>query len=253
MFKHGLVRQPGWSLKAGITSANLGKPVYEKALEQHTQYIRALESCGLQVTVLPAVEEYPDSVFVEDTAVLTEKCAVITQPGALSRRGEEIPIREALRGFYTDIAAITLPGTLDGGDVMRVDDCFYVGLSARTNRAGAGQFAGILSGYGFRVITVQMEKFLHLKTGLSYLENNQLLISGEFIGRPEFDKFRHIKVDEAEGYAANSIWVNDMVLVPAGFPRTRAAITACGYRTLEVDVSEFRKLDGGLSCLSLRF
>lgn len=253
MFKQALVRQPGRSLTAGITSANLGKPIYEIALEQHAQYIRALESCGLKVTVLPAAEEYPDSVFVEDTAVLTEKCAVITLPGALSRRGEEVSIREALQGFFTDIAAIKPPGTLDGGDVMRVNDCFYVGLSARTNPAGAGQFADILSGYGFEVIAVQMEKFLHLKTGLSYLENNHLLISGEFIGRPGFDSFRQIRVDEAEGYAANSIWVNDNVLVPAGFPRTQEAIAACGYRTLEVKVSEFRKLDGGLSCLSLRF
>ena len=253
MFKNAIVRRPGRSLVSGITSANLGKPLYDKALRQHHMYVEALESCGVRVTVLEADENYPDSVFVEDTAVLAEKCAVITNPGAPSRRGEEISIKEALKKFYSSIECITAPGTLDGGDVMRVGDHFYVGLSARTNEQGIGQFADILSKYGYTAAAVKMEKVLHLKTGLAYLENNNLMVAGEFIHHPEFQSFKRMVVDEPESYSANCIRVNDNVLVPLGYAKTKAAIEAAGYKVLAVDVSEFRKLDGGLSCLSLRF
>ena len=253
MFNNAMVRRPGSSLVKGITSANLGKPDYERALEQHDKYIEALKSCGVQVTVLEPAERFPDSVFVEDAAVLTEKCAVITNPGAPSRRGEEISIKEALKSFYSCIETISAPGTLDGGDIMRVENHFYIGLSARTNEAGAGQLANILNKYGYTVSKVKMEKFLHLKSGLAYLENNNLLVAGEFIHHQEFEKFNRIIVREPEGYAANCIWVNDVVLVPLGFPKTKAAVERAGYNVLTVDVSEFRKLDGGLSCLSLRF
>jgi len=253
MFKNAIVQRPGRSLVSGITSANLGKPDYERALQQHDMYIEALKRCDVRVTVLEADENYPDSVFVEDTAVLAEKCAVITNPGAPSRRGEELSIKEALKKFYGNIECITAPGTLDGGDVMRVDDHFYVGLSARTNEQGAGQFAEILNKYGYTAAAVKMENVLHLKTGLAYLENNNLLVAGEFIDHPEFASFNRIIVHESESYAANCIWVNNIVLVPLGYAKTKAAIEGAGYNVLEVDVSEFQKLDGGLSCLSLRF
>jgi len=253
MFKHALVRRPGESLVHGITSAGLGKPVYEKAIGQHDKYIEALRSCGVAVTILEAEERFPDAVFVEDTAVLAEKCAIITNPGACSRQGEEISIKEALKKFYTHIESITAPGTLEGGDVMRVRNHFYVGLSARTNEEGARQFAAILNKYGYTVSNVKMERLLHLKTGLAYLENNNLLTAGEFIRRPGFETFNRIVIDDSESYAANCIWVNHVVLVPMGYPKTKAAIESLGYKTLAVNVSEFRKLDGGLSCLSLRF
>lgn len=253
MFKFAIVRRPGHSMVDGITTANLGKPDYKKAFQQHDKYIEALRSCGVEVIILEAQEQYPDSVFVEDTAVLTEKCAIITNPGTPSRQGEEITIKEALKKFYTNIHTITAPGTLEGGDVMRVRNHFYVGLSDRTNEEGAGQFANILNKYGYTVSNVKMEKFLHLKTGLAYLENNNLLTAGEFIDGPGFETFNRIVVDDSESYAANCIRVNNMVLVAMGYPKTNAAIKAIGYKTLEVDVSEFKKLDGGLSCLSLRF
>ncbi|MGD2092794.1 MAG: arginine deiminase family protein [Candidatus Aminicenantes bacterium] len=253
MFKYTIVRRPGESMVDGITSAGLGKPDYEKALQQHDKYIEALRSCGVEVTILEAEEQYPDSVFVEDNAVLTEKCAIITNPGTSSRQGEEISIKEVLKKFYTHIESITAPGTLEGGDVMRVRDHFYVGLSARTNEEGAKQFKKILNKYEYTVSNVKLERFLHLKTGLAYLENNNLLTAGEFINRPGFETFNRIVIDDSENYAANCIWVNNVVLVPMGFPGTKVAIETLGYKTLEVDVSEFRKLDGGLSCLSLRF
>ena len=250
---HAIVRRPGRSLVEGLTSANLGKPDYERALQQHDKYTDALKNCGVKVTVLDADELYPDSVFVEDTAVLTEKCAIITNPGALSRQGEETSIQQALEQFYTHIEYIAAPGTLEGGDVMRVKDHFYVGLSGRTNEEGAGQLAKILNKYGYKVSKVKLNRFLHLKTGLAYIENNHLLVAGEFIAGQGFENFNRIVIDEAESYAANCIWVNNVVLVPLGFPRAAAAIKQAGYKVLEVEVSEFRKLDGGLSCLSLRF
>ncbi len=253
MFRNAIVRRPGRSLSSGITSASLGKPDYEQALQQHDKYIEALKSCGLSVTILETEEQYPDAVFVEDTAVLTGQCAVVTNPGAASRQGEELSIKETLKKFYTNIETITPPGTLEGGDVMQVGDHFYVGLSARTNKEGARQLAEILKKYGYTASNVNMEKFLHLKTGVAYLNNNHLLVAGEFINNPEFETFNRIIIDESEGYAANCIWVNEVVLVPMGYPKTKAAVEAAGYRVLEVDVSEFRKLDGGLSCLSLRF
>ncbi len=253
MFNNVIVRKPGRSLAEGITSASLGKPDYENALRQHAGYIEALKQCGAAVTVLDAEESYPDSVFIEDTAVLAEKCAVITNPGALSRQGEEVSVRKALEKFYSHIDSICAPGTLEGGDVMMVGGHFYVGLSARTNEEGVRQFTEILNRYDYTVSGIEMEEFLHLKTGLAYLENNNLLIAGEFIRHPEFAKFNRVEIDSSESYAANCIWVNGKVLVPLGYPKTRVAIEAAGYETLEVDVSEFRKLDGGLSCLSLRF
>lgn len=253
MFKNVIVRRPGRSLSGGITSANLGKPDYDNALIQQDNYIEALKQCGVAVTVLEAQEEFPDSVFVEDTAVCTEKCAIITFPGADSRQGEETTIEQALEEFYDYIEHITMPGTLDGGDVMMVGGHFYVGMSDRTNDEGFRQFNAILESYGYSASSIAMEKFLHLKTGLAYLENNNLLVTGEFTGHPEFEKYNRIIVDETEAYAANSIWVNGKVLVPLGYPKTRAAVEAAGYEVIEVDVSEFRKLDGGLSCLSLRF
>jgi dimethylargininase len=232
----------------------LGSPDYERALGQHAAYIEALQTLGLAVTVLPADEAYPDGCFVEDTAVLTEKGAVLTNPGAESRRGEVEGMIPVLREFYREEPGrITAPGTLEGGDVMRVGDRFYVGRSARTNDEGIRQFAEILKPWGYTLIPVALREVLHLKTGVNYLSGGRLLVSGEFTGKPEFASYRKIPIPPEEDYAANCLWINDTVLIPAGFPRTRALIEGLGCRTLTVDTSEFRKLDGGLSCLSLRF
>ena len=136
---------------------------------------------------------------------------------------------------------------------MMVGNHFYIGLSQRTNLLGAQQLIAILYKYGQTGSTVLLEQVLHLKSGVSYIENNNLLVTGEFIYKPEFQKFNQIIVDEDESYAANSLWINGNVLVPKEFPKTKQKIEQLGYKTIEVDVSEFRKLDGGLSCLSLRF
>lgn len=253
MFKNVIVRRPCRAMIEGITSANLGKPDYELALKQHDAYIETLKKCGVSVTVLEADENYPDSCFVEDVALCTSKCAIITHPGAKSRQGEEVEMREVLKRFYENIEDIKAPGTIEAGDIMMVGDHFYIGLSARTNEDGAKQMISILNKYGLTGSIVPLKKVLHLKTGLAYLEDNNLLIAGEFVENPIFKSFNKVIVSEDESYGANCIWVNNNVLVPAGYPKVQKAIEKLGYTVHVVDTSEYRKLDGGLSCLSLRF
>ena len=254
MFTHSIVRRPAATIVDGITTADLGRPDYELALKQHDAYIEALERCGVDVTVLEADERYPDSCFVEDPAIVTERCAVITRLGADSRRGEEEGIEAALRARYAeaDVRRVEAPGTVEGGDIMRAGNHFYIGLSARTNADGARQMTEHLGSYGYTALTVPLREFLHLKTGLSYLEYNNLLVAGEFARAPAFAEFNRIVVPPQETYAANSIWMNGTVIVPAGYPGVEQKIRDLGYETIAVDVSEFRKIDGGLSCLSLR-
>jgi dimethylargininase len=253
MFKKAIVKIPCENMIEGLTSANLGYPDYLEALVQHQFYINALRDCGLELTILDADENYPDSTFVEDTALLTPHFAIITNPGAQTRKGEIVEMKKVLINLYGNVEEIKDPGTLEAGDVMMVDNHFYIGLSKRTNLLGTQQLIAILNKYGMTGSTVALEKVLHLKSGVSYLENNNLLVAGEFIHKPEFQKFNRIIVDEDESYAANSVWVNGDILVPKGFPKTKKKIEQLGYKVTEVDVSEFRKLDGGLSCLSLRF
>ena len=254
MIKNAIVRRPGHSLVNGITSApELGKPDYGLAIKQHDAYIEALKSCGVGVTVLKADERFPDSCFVEDVAVCAKKFAVITNPGASSRKGEEKEIIEVIKKYYNDIEYIKEPGTLEGGDVMMVKDHFYIGLSKRTNREGAEQLIKVLGKYGMSGSIVEMLEMLHLKSGLAYLEDNVLLVTGEYINNLEFKKFNKIMIDEEETYSANCIRVNDYVLVPADYPKTKEKIEAAGFKVIVVDTSEYRKVNGGLSCLSLRF
>ena len=256
MFQNVIVRRPCKALIDGITSnPQLGKPDYEKACKQHDSYIAALKECGVQVTVLEADERYPDSCFVEDPAVITRKCAIITNPGAPSRNGEKDEIIGAVRKFFSQdqIEYIKAPGTLEGGDVMMVGDHFYVGRSARTNEEGIRQFIAILEKHGLSGSEVTLEEVLHLKTGVNYLENGNMLVSGEFVNKPEFAKYNRVEIPEEEAYAAKCIWVNGTVIVPEGYPVVEKAVRDLGYKVLLVDTSEYRKVDGGLSCLSLRF
>ena len=253
MYSKAIVRTPCRNIIYGLTSAILGFPDYSVALHQHHEYIETLIECGLDVTVLKADENYPDSVFVEDTSLLTSQCAIITNPGAHSRKGETLEMSKTLSRFYSTVESIEDPGTLDAGDVMMVGKHFYIGLSERTNENGADQLTSFLNKYGMTVSTITLEKSLHLKTGVSYLENNNLLATGEFLSKSEFQHFNIIEIDDDECYAANCVWINDKVLVPKGFSKTKRKIEKFGYTTIAVDVSEFQKLDGGLSCLSLRF
>lgn len=253
MFTKAIVRTPCKNIAKGITSANLGLPDYSTTLEQHQNYVKALKKCGLEVINMEAVENYPDSVFIEDTALLTPYCAIIMRPGAKSRIGETESVAEFLKDHFEKIEAIYEPGTIEAGDIMKVGTHYYIGISERTNEAGANQLISILIKYGMSGSKVKLNNVLHLKTGMAYLENNNLVITGEFLNHEEFKKFNQIKIDVDESYAANCIWVNDTVIIPAGSPKAKSAIEQAGYKTSEVNVSEFQKLDGGMSCLSLRF
>lgn len=255
-FQNAIVRKPCRAMVDGITSApELGRPDFALAQQQHEMYVKALESTGVKVKVLEAEDNFPDSCFVEDVAVITRNCAILTNPGAPSRNEEARKMLPVLQEYFEadKIEHITAPGTLDGGDVMMVGDHFYIGRSERTNDEGIRQFIEILVKHGLGGSAVELTQVLHLKTGVNYIENNTMLVAGEFIDKPEFKQYKHIIIPENEAYAANCIWMNGTVIVPAGFPTTEKRIRNAGYPVIIVDTSEYRKLDGGLSCLSLRF
>jgi dimethylargininase len=255
MFTHAIVRTPAENFAAGLTTAGLGAPDYQTALAQHRAYCQALKECGLALTVLPPDPRYPDSTFVEDAAVVTHRCAILTHPGAESRRGEVEGVRDALSEFYDCYYEITPPGTLDGGDVCEAGGHFFIGLSERTNEAGARQLAGFLQQEGYTASAVPatgIPGLLHLKSGIAYLGEGTLVAIEAFASLPAFQDYRVMRVSPEEAYAANCLRVNDRVLFAHGFPRLRQAIEDLGYETLALDMSEFQKMDGGLSCLSLR-
>ena len=175
MFTKAIVREPCKNIVNGITSADLGIPDYIKAMAQHKQYVNALIKCGLDVIILKPDEKYPDSTFIEDTALLTPKCAIIMRPGAKSRRGETEAVFDLLKTHFSIIEEIKPPGTIEGGDIMMVRSHYYIGISGRTNKDGANQLIKILNKYGLNGSTIKLSNILHLKTGLAYLENNNLL------------------------------------------------------------------------------
>ncbi len=254
-FSNAIVKRPCKSMVDGITTADFGSPDYELAVVQHNKYIEALDKAGLEVTILDADEDYPDSVFVEDPAIVTDDFAVITNPGAESRKGEIEAIETAIKEFYpaTKIHKIESPGTLDGGDVLQIENTLYIGLSDRTNKTGAEQLSEIAATYGYKTINMAINDLLHLKSGVSYIGDNTMLMVAYFLGRPEFSKFKQILLGDSEAYAANSVRVNDYLIIPSGYPMAKNKLETSGFKLITLDLSEFRKLDGGLSCLSLRF
>ena len=252
MFATAIVRDVPNTISAGITTADLGQPDADKAREQLRSYLAALEACGLEVILLDPDERYPDSVFVEDTAVVTDRCAIVTNPGAPERRGEVREVENVLVDLYGEVERITDPGTVDGGDVLQVRDHFYVGLSMRTNREGAEQLSAILHSYGFGVSFVGLRRFLHLKTGVAYLGGDDIVVAGELVERDEFRGFDRIVVPAEEEYGANCLRLDGRVLVAKGYETVGHGIAELGYEVTGLEMSEFRKLDGGLSCLSLR-
>jgi dimethylargininase len=256
MFTKAIVRAPGATFASGLTSVELGAPVLELALQQHEAYCRALEDCGLSLTRLEPDDRYPDSTFVEDAAVLTERGAVITRPGAATRVGETEAIERVLRPHFEQLRAISEPGTLDGGDICEAGDIFFIGISRRTNSSGARQLAAFLADFGYPSTLIDirnLSNILHLKSGLAYLGGNRMLVIDELKNLKQLSNYELINVDNAESYAANCLAVNDRILVAAGFPALQRRLQGLNYETIAVDMSEFQKMDGGLSCLSLRF
>jgi len=231
-------------------------PDFRKALEQHAAYCRALAACGVEVTVMAADADYPDGTFVEDTFVIAERVAIATRPGAKTRMGEVESVAKAVRGFRLRWERIEAPGTVDGGDICQVDGHFLIGLSARTNQAGAAQLAAILKRYQYTSSTIDIRNhssLLHLKSGIAYLGEGRCLIAPRF---PPIEGLAHcemLEVAAGEIYAANAVRVNDEVLIASGFPLVAGILDKLRCRVRSLDMSEFAKMDGGLSCLSLRF
>jgi len=256
MFKHAIVRPPSTSFAQGLTTAEFGQPDLSLALQQHSAYCAALERCGLTLTVMEPDPRFPDSPFVEDTAVLTTQSAILAHPGAASRRGEVSSVAQSLTQFYSSLHTIQPPGTLDGGDICQADDHFFIGISERTNEEGAQQLAGILEqdGYSSSFVDIRgFEGLLHLKSGIAYLGDRRLVLSKGVEDLVTFEGYEIVYVDTDENYAANCVRVNDYVLVAAGYSKFATKLSNLGYQTLPLEVSEFQKMDGGLSCLSLRF
>ena len=252
MFTKAIVRKPAKTFVNGITTANLGKPDFNLALKQHDAYCEVLIKCGLELITLDADPNFPDSCFVEDTAVVTKNFGIITRPGDPRRLGEEIEIKKVLEPLLK-LHFIEKPGTLDGGDIMQADNKFYIGLSNRTNLSGSKQLKEILTSYNYEVFSIPICNLLHFKTGINYLGDNNLLVQKPFIGLTDLESYNKIPVGKEEQYAANSLRINDYVLVPIGFPETKSNIEKLDYKTIVLDITEFQKMDGGLSCLSLRF
>ncbi|MBI9055206.1 MAG: hypothetical protein JEY96_15390 [Bacteroidales bacterium] len=252
MFTKAIVRKPASTYANGITTSDLGKPDINLALKQHEAYCEALIKCGLELIILDADPNFPDSCFVEDTAVVTKDFGIITRPGDKRRLGEEIEIKKVLEPLLK-LHYIEEPGTLDGGDIMQADNKFYIGISDRTNNEGSRQLSNILSKYNYEAISITVKDILHFKTGINYLGENNLLVQKSFFDLPDLKNYNKTIVKSTENYAANSLRINNCVIVPKGFPETKSNIEKLGYKIIELEMSEFQKMDGGLSCLSLRF
>lgn len=252
MFTRALLRTPGSDFAEGITTAGLGRPDHALMLAQHAAYAKTLLGLGLAIEILPPLPGFPDAYFVEDVAVVVPEVAVITRPGALARRGEA-PHIEAALAHHRPLAHITEPGTLDGGDILIVGSTVFIGLSDRTNAEGARQLAELLEAHGYSSRTVPVAEGLHFKSSVTHVGGHDLLVSTAFAGRPEFEGFTCHVVDEAETYACNTLFVNGTLITPKGFPKTLACLKALGRPIVELDMSEGRKMDGGLTCMSLRF
>ena len=251
-FTNAITRKPGKNIAQGLTTANLGPPNYNLILEQHISYVAALKSIGLNVIELDAQSEYPDAHFVEDTAVVIPEAAIITNPGAESRQGEEESIAEILSP-YRAIEQIQAPGTLDGGDVLMIEDHFFIGISERTNSEGAKQLSNILEKYAKTWSMIPVGAGLHFKSSVNYVGRNTLIVTRDFANHRALKAYDRIVLNKEEEYAANVLWANDYLLVPKGFPDTKTRLKALDLEIIELDVSEMQKMDGGLTCLSLRF
>ncbi len=224
----------------------------ENARAQHSLYEKILEGLGCRVEHLDEEPDFPDSVFVEDIAIVLEEIAVITRPGALSRRGERASIERALAP-HRPVRHIQAPGILDGGDVMVVAKSIYVALSTRSNAEAARQLGALVAEYGYRVVKVGFSGCLHLKSAVTAVSDDTLLINSEWVDASAFPEQDCIPVDPAEPSAANVVRIGSTVLFAAEFPRTGKRLSALGYDARPVEASELAKAEGALTCCSLIF
>ncbi len=222
------------------------------ALQQHQQYQSALSSLGCEIVTLPTEPGLADSVFIEDTAMVLDEIAVLCRPGAASRQPEVAGVEGVLKQ-YRPLASIQPPGTLDGGDLLRVGKVIYAGLSTRSNQSGIEQLRSIVADHGFSVKTVETTKCLHLKSAVSEVAPGSLLINPDWISRSVFRDCDLIDVDKKEAHAANALRVGRSVIYPSSFPRTMEKLVARDIALTPVNVSELQKAEGAVTCCSLIF
>ena len=223
-----------------------------RAREQHRAYVGALDRIGVRIAVLPAQDELPDAVFVEDTAIVVDECAVITRPGLESRRDEVASVAAALRDVRP-LTEIRAPGTIEGGDVLQIGRSLFVGETQRTNAEGIRQFAAALEPHGYDVVRVRLTGCLHLKSAVTYAGNETVVLNPDWIDVDLFGRWQCVPVAPEEPHAANVLAVGDVVHVAASAPATRRKLDALGFQTARLDTSEFEKAEAALTCLSLLF
>jgi dimethylargininase len=249
MFTRALVRPPGDSYVHAMSSRRMPIDV-PLALAQHREYCQALASAGLTVETLPPDERHPDSCFMQDPALVIGGQAVIARLGAPHQPGEEAGVAARLQPLF-QLARITAPGTLEGGDVLVLPDRALVGQSSRTNAEGTRQLAEIMAPHLVQVLPVPVMGYLHLLTAVSFLGQNTMLAMAEFKDHPAFAGFEVVVVPEEEAYAANVLALGESVIMPAGCPRVEGMLKARGFVVLPVPLSQFEAADGGATCLSL--
>lgn len=253
-FTHAITRRPGTSVTGGLRAEDTGTPDLARFLAHHASYVAALQETGAEVIELPALEAFPDAVFVEDTALCLPQGAVIMRPGAPSRLGEAAEMAPHLRRLYGVVAEIAAPGFIEGGDILATEREILVGRSARTDAAGVAALTRIVADWGHKVREVETPPgVLHFKTDCSLLDAETVLATRRLDASGCFAGYRVIHTAQGEEAAANAIRFNEVVIMPAGFPRTAEALDKAGYTLREIGNSEAAKLDGGMSCLSLRF
>lgn len=225
---------------------------YERARAQHKQYEDALHTLGLDVISLDAEPKLPDSVFVEDVALVLDECAIMLNPGASSRRPEVASVEKAVTP-YREIFRIQAPGTVDGGDILTVGKTVYVGITSRSTEDAIEQMKVILEPRGYQVRAVRVTGCLHLKSAVTQVNEDTLLINPEWASKEDFHGMRFIEIDPSEPYAANAVLVDSTIIYPSSFPKTQAKLQAAGIRMIIVDADELAKAEGAVTCCSLIF
>jgi dimethylargininase len=253
-FSYAITRKPSSSIVDGLRAEDTGTPDIDVFRDHHGDYVAALKSTGAQVVELAALEDYPDSVFVEDAALCLPEGAIVMRPGAPSRLGEAAEMAPTLRGVYDNVLTIDGPGFIEGGDILVTEREILVGTSARTDSAGVEELRRAVATWGYSVREVATPPgVLHFKTDCSLLDAETILATKRLDASGCFEGYKVIHTAEGEEACANSIRFNDLVITPSGFPRTAEILDKSGYSVRLVGNSEAAKLDGGMSCLSLRF
>lgn len=254
-FTHAITRRPSASITKGLRAVDTGTPDLARMQAHHDAYIATLRETGAVVVELPALDAYPDSVFVEDTALCLPQGAVVMRPGAPTRLGEAAEMAPHLRALYTSVVEITgADSFIEGGDILVTEREILVGRSARTNAAGIAELTRLVAPWGHKLREVHTPPgVLHFKTDCSLLDAETVLSTTRLSASGCFKGYRVIDIPDGEEAAANTIRFNELVLMPAGFPQTRDRLTAAGFTVREIGNTECAKLDGGMSCLSLRF